>query len=53
MSKAIFICGSLNQTTQMHQIARQLPAESFECFFSLKESNFRQRTWLASRGRIC
>jgi hypothetical protein len=23
--RALFICGSLNQTTQMHQIARQLP----------------------------
>ncbi len=34
MSKVLFICGSLNQTTQMHQIARQLPAESFESFFS-------------------
>ncbi|WP_437301226.1 hypothetical protein [Sorangium sp. So ce426] len=24
-SKALFICGSINQTTQMHQIARELP----------------------------
>jgi len=24
-SRVLFICGSLNQTTQMHQIARQMP----------------------------
>ena len=25
MKKILFLCGSLNQTTQMHQIARELP----------------------------
>jgi len=25
MSRILFICGSLNQTTQMHQVARELP----------------------------
>jgi galactitol-specific phosphotransferase system IIB component len=33
MKKILFICGSLNQTTQMHQIARQLMDEA-ECFFT-------------------
>ena len=30
--KILFICGSMNQTTQMHQIARQLP--EFEHYFT-------------------
>jgi len=34
MSKILFVCGSLNQTTQMHQIARELPSRSFDCFFT-------------------
>jgi hypothetical protein len=29
----LFICGSLNQTTQMHQIARQL-SDSYNCHFA-------------------
>ncbi len=33
MKKILFICGSLNQTTQMHQIARQLMHEN-ECYFT-------------------
>jgi len=33
MKKILFICGSLNQTTQMHQIARQLLNDA-ECFFT-------------------
>ncbi len=32
MKKILFICGSLNQTTQMHQIARQLT--DFDCYFT-------------------
>jgi hypothetical protein len=28
----LFICGSLNQTTMMHQIARQLA--EYNCFFT-------------------
>ena len=31
-SRALLICGSLNQTTQMHSIAREL--DDFECFFT-------------------
>ena len=30
--KVLFICGSLNQTTQMHQIAREMPGA--DCFFT-------------------
>jgi hypothetical protein len=30
--RALFICGSINQTTQMHQIAQQLV--ECDCFFS-------------------
>lgn len=30
--RALFICGSLNQTTQLHQVARALP--ELECWFS-------------------
>jgi galactitol-specific phosphotransferase system IIB component len=33
MKKILFICGSLNQTTQMHQIARQLMDEH-DCYFT-------------------
>ena len=33
MSKILFICGSLNQTTQMHAIARNLMKEH-DCFFT-------------------
>lgn len=33
MKRILFICGSLNQTTQMHQIARQLMDEN-ECYFT-------------------
>lgn len=33
MKKILFICGSLNQTTQMHQIARHLMQEN-ECYFA-------------------
>ena len=29
----LFICGSLNQTTQMHQIARQL-SDMYDCYFT-------------------
>jgi hypothetical protein len=32
MANRLFIFGSLNQTTQMHQIAQQL--SEFECFYS-------------------
>jgi hypothetical protein len=32
VNKALFICGSLNQTTMMHQIARQMP--EFDTYFS-------------------
>jgi hypothetical protein len=32
MKKILFITGSINQTTQMHQIANQLP--EFDCWFS-------------------
>jgi hypothetical protein len=32
MANLLFICGSLNQTTQMHQIAQQL--SEFACFYS-------------------
>ena len=31
--KILFICGSLNQTTQMHQISKHL-TEDFDCFFT-------------------
>src|SRR5687767_2636388 len=31
-NKALFICGSINQTTQMHQIARELP--EVDAFFT-------------------
>ncbi len=30
--RVLFICGSLNQTTQMHQIAKELP--EFDCYFT-------------------
>ncbi len=33
MKKILFICGSLNQTTQMHKIAQHLNAEH-ECYFT-------------------
>lgn len=33
MKKILFICGSLNQTTQMHQIAKQLMSD-YECYFT-------------------
>lgn len=33
MKKILFICGSLNQTTQMHQIARHL-MDTYECHFT-------------------
>ncbi|MGF7072429.1 hypothetical protein [Mucilaginibacter sp. 3215] len=32
MKKILFITGSINQTTQMHQIAKELP--EFDCWFS-------------------
>jgi len=32
MKKILFICGSLNQTTQMHQVSRHLP--DYDCCFS-------------------
>ena len=32
MKKILFICGSLNQTTQMHQIARHLT--DYDCYFT-------------------
>ena len=32
MKKILFITGSINQTTQMHQIANELP--EFDCWFS-------------------
>ncbi len=32
MKKILFICGSLNQTTQMHQIARHLA--DYDCYFT-------------------
>ncbi|HVY44291.1 MAG TPA: hypothetical protein VHB21_00370 [Minicystis sp.] len=33
--KLLFICGSINQTTQMHQIARELPEyqHTFSCYY--------------------
>lgn len=33
MKKILFICGSLNQTTQMHKIAMQL-MNQYECYFT-------------------
>ncbi|NWF63592.1 MAG: hypothetical protein HXY38_04720 [Chloroflexi bacterium] len=33
MKKILFICGSLNQTTQMHQIAQRL-MDKYECYFT-------------------
>jgi hypothetical protein len=33
MKKILFICGSLNQTMQMHKIAKQLMPE-YECYFT-------------------
>lgn len=33
MKKILFICGSLNQTTQMHQIATHLMSK-FDCYFT-------------------
>ena len=33
MKKILFICGSLNQTTQMHQIASHLMNE-YDCYFT-------------------
>ncbi|MFA6440591.1 MAG: hypothetical protein WCX28_14890, partial [Bacteriovoracaceae bacterium] len=33
MKKILFICGSKNQTTQMHQIAEHL-MEDYDCFFT-------------------
>ena len=33
MKKILFICGSLNQTSQMHQIARHL-AGRYDCYFT-------------------
>lgn len=33
MKKILFICGSLNQTTQMHKIAKQLLNE-YKCYFT-------------------
>jgi len=35
--KILFIIGSLNQTTQMHQVAKMLP--DYDCFFSQLYSN--------------
>lgn len=32
MKRVLFICGSINQTTQMHQIARQMPG--VDCWFT-------------------
>lgn len=32
--QVFFICGSMNQTTSMHQIAQALPADEFDCYFS-------------------
>ncbi len=33
MKKILFICGSLNQTTQMHQIAKHL-MKTYDCYFT-------------------
>lgn len=33
MKKILFICGSLNQTTQMHQIAQHL-MDKYDCYFT-------------------
>jgi len=33
MKKILFICGSLNQTTQMHQIAQHL-TDKYDCYFT-------------------
>ena len=33
MKKVLFICGSLNQTTQMHQIAQHM-MERYDCYFT-------------------
>lgn len=40
--KLLFICGSLNQTTQMHQIARELPEyrHAFTPFYGNREFDF-------------
>lgn len=32
--KILFICGSMNQTTMMHKIAQQLPADQYDCYFT-------------------
>ncbi|AUX43724.1 hypothetical protein SOCE26_051780 [Sorangium cellulosum] len=44
-SKALFICGSINQTTQMHQIARELPEvdASFSPYYGGREVELMRR----------
>jgi len=46
--KILFLIGSLNQTTQMHQIADALP--EYDCFFSQIYSDDAMIKWLVKRG---
>ena len=42
-TRALFICGSMNQTTQMHQIAEELSADA-DCWFSTFYGNRLEET---------
>jgi hypothetical protein len=46
--KILFLIGSLNQTTQMHQVADALP--EYDCFFSQLYSDHRVIKWIIKKG---
>lgn len=46
-TKALFICGSINQTTQMHQVARELP--EVDAYFS---PYYADQSWMRFGHRI-
>jgi hypothetical protein len=49
-TKILFITGSINQTTQMHQIAQLLPA--FDCWFSQIFVDFPPFQWLIDNTEL-
>jgi hypothetical protein len=49
-TKILFITGSINQTTQMHQIAQLLPA--FDCWFSQIFVDFPPFQWLIDNTKL-
>ena len=46
--KILFLVGSLNQATQMHQIADVLP--EYDCFFSQIYSDYKIIRWMVKKG---